>query len=507
MVGVSASVTYGPSHELWKTGGQTEDEGSQGEPRGQQVRIRNSAVPRPLRCQLSRRRNVCHVSLAEGEKPGSNVLWRNGGFLRVQISRRNSQGTDLLLCGATTISFRRLRPDPGQHDRIGLLRNLADTIARLTALRRQQASNPGFHIAERLSVLSEFGENLGGLASRFYLPDDYSPGRPLVVVLHGCTQSADAYDHHSGWSQLADQEGFALLYPEQQRLNNPNLCFNWFRPGDASRDRGEALSIRNMIGAMVARHGIDRSRIFITGLSAGGAMAAVMLATYPEVFAGGAIIAGLPHGVAATVPEAFDRMRGHGGPNEVELRAILRRASPHSGPWPTISIWHGTADQTVVPSNAEDTALQWQSVHGVSGSPTLVNRTGNHATRTWTNAAGEPVIEINLISGMGHGTPLRRGDVGTPGPFMLDVGIPSTRAIAGFWGIAPTADVGSSAVATQALEVAYRSLPTPNTTALARMPSSPLSGDPAPSTTASSSGASGARKIIEDALRAAGLMQ
>ena len=105
-----------------------------------------------------------------------------------------------------------------------------------------------------------------------------------------------------------------MLFPEQQRANNANLCFNWFVPEDIRRDSGEALSIRQMIEATVVAHGIDRRRIFVTGLSAGGAMASVMLATYPEIFAGGAIIAGLPYGSAATIPEAFDRMRGHGGP-------------------------------------------------------------------------------------------------------------------------------------------------------------------------------------------------
>jgi poly(hydroxyalkanoate) depolymerase family esterase len=97
--------------------------------------------------------------------------------------------------------------------------------------------------------------------------------------------------------------GFALLLPEQQRTNNPNGCFNWFQTGDIERGHGEALSIRQMVSKMVSDHGIDPARVFVTGLSAGGAMTSVMLATYPEVFAGGAIIAGLPYGAANNVQQ------------------------------------------------------------------------------------------------------------------------------------------------------------------------------------------------------------
>src|SRR4051794_28123062 len=141
-----------------------------------------------------------------------------------------------------------------------------------------------------------------------YVPRKVSASPALVVVLHGCTQSAAAYDLGAGWSTLADRYGFALLLPEQTPANNPKTCFNWFLPGDTARDRGEALSIREMIERMILDHGIDRERIFITGLSAGGGMTSAMLAVYPEVFAAGAIIAGLPYGTAGNVQQAFESM-------------------------------------------------------------------------------------------------------------------------------------------------------------------------------------------------------
>ena len=220
-------------------------------------------------------------------------------------------------------------------------------------------------IPARLSDMTGFGANPGWLRARSYIPAHLSRGAPLVVVLHGCGQNAADYNHGAGWSVLADRHGFALLFPEQQRFNNPQLAFNWFAPEDSRRNTGEARSIREMVEALVMAHGIDRRRIFITGLSAGGAMTSVMLATYPDVFAGGAIIAGLPYGGAATMSQALGRMRGRVAQSEDELEVLVRNASAHDGPWPIISIWHGSADYTVHASNAQAILAQWRALHDV----------------------------------------------------------------------------------------------------------------------------------------------
>ncbi len=289
-----------------------------------------------------------------------------------------------------------------------------------------------------LADLGDFGSNPGALQARQFVPAGLAAHAPLVVVLHGCTQSAADYDRGAGWSALAAAEGFALLFPEQSRANNANVCFNWFEPGDIRRDAGEAQSIRQMIAAMVARHGLDPARVFITGLSAGGAMAMAMLATYPEVFAGGAIIAGVAFGAAAGVPQAFDRMRGQGLPAPAALAAQIRNASPHSGSWPRLSVWQGSADTTVDPANADAIAGAWATVMGVSAPVT----TTLHGQRrmVWRDEHGRDSLESITIAGMGHGTPIAtRGAeaLGTPGPYMLDAGISSTRHIAAFWDIAP----------------------------------------------------------------------
>ena len=218
---------------------------------------------------------------------------------------------------------------------------LGQTTAKLAAYRRKWekllASAKGADAAggapraaaAHLSEVEGFGSNPGNLRMFSYVPDRLSDAPALVVVLHGCTQTAGGYDHGTGWSTMAERFGFALLLPEQRRANNPNTCFTWFSAEDTSRGRGEALSIRQMIERMVIDHGIDRSRIYITGLSAGGAMTSVMLATYPEVFAGGAIVAGLPYGccrqragsVRGDVPGAPPRRQRMG-------RSGSRRVSP-----------------------------------------------------------------------------------------------------------------------------------------------------------------------------------
>lgn len=297
----------------------------------------------------------------------------------------------------------------------------------------------------RLADVAAFGANPGALGMLAYAPPGLKPGAPLVVVLHGCTQDAAGYDSNAGWTALADEAGFAVLYPEQKRSNNAQGCFNWFLPADSARGLGESRSIREMIATMVKRHRIDERRIFVTGLSAGGAMAAALLADYPDVFAGGAVIAGLPCGAAASMGEAFEAMARPRERTGAELGDLVRAGSRHKGPWPTISIWHGGADRTVTPKNADALVRQWLNVHGAPEKGFREEAGDGFKRRVWQKA-GRDVVELHLIDGMGHGTPLdgRMGE--RSGPFMLDVGLSSTRRIAAFWGVSGDLDVKAATV-------------------------------------------------------------
>jgi poly(hydroxyalkanoate) depolymerase family esterase len=294
--------------------------------------------------------------------------------------------------------------------------------------------------SSHLRETQNFGSNPGALRMFSHLPPQVTDGCALLVILHGCTQNAAGYDLGAGWSTLADRFGFALLLPEQQRSNNPNGCFNWFQPGDIERGRGEALSIRQMVGRMVSDHKIDPKRVFITGLSAGGAMTSVMLATYPDVFAGGAIVAGLPYGAASNVQEAFENMFQCPPRSAPTWGDLVRNASHHDGPWPCVSVWHGGADATVIPSNANEIIKQWTNVHGVRAAPSIEATVDGYPRQVWIDDAGIELIESFTIPHMAHGTPLATGgeaaeNCGAAGPFLLEVGISSSYHIAKFFGL------------------------------------------------------------------------
>jgi poly(hydroxyalkanoate) depolymerase family esterase len=384
--------------------------------------------------------------------------------------------------------------------------SLTDTVAHLAKLRKTMANTGQSQGSTRLRLLDDFGSNPGALQARHHLPKDVGAKAPLVVVLHGCTQTAAGYDRGSGWSELADRHGFAVLLPEQQRANNPNLCFNWFAPGDSARDQGEALSIKQMIDTMKAKYDIDPARIYVTGLSAGGAMTSVMLTAYPELFAGGAIIAGLPFGVASSVPQAMEHMRGGQAVDAAALAKRARSESGHNGRWPIVSIWHGSADATVNVANARTILDQWRILHGAKDAPDHARVVDGVTRRVWIDASGREIIEEFIVPGMGHGTPLdpsANDSCGVSGAFMLDVGISSTHHIARFFGLLDGAKAQAAAPieprVNGTLEAVNSPVPAPSTMRKPRPHTAkPMQPEPA---------VGGIGAVIENALRSAGLVR
>lgn len=338
--------------------------------------------------------------------------------------------------------------------------------------------------------------NPGGLGMYFYVPESVRIGdqaRPLVVLLHGCGQNAEFFFSSSGWQQLADREGFVILAPQQQKgpgsypgslfelakqmmgltpgTGNPFFCFSWF---DNAQARLIAESVINMIVRVSNEYRIDPQRIYITGLSGGGAMTAAMLALYPQWFEAGATVAGVPFHCAehsgrqaiadCMQPSTRDPARtsteegGKGYAPEKWGRWVRNESCPvgrrdsHEecpGPWPRTSIWQAGEDRLVAPGNQRDLMRQWTDVHGIDqvadahetcdGAPYTITHD------SYKDASGRVLVETWLIEGEGvgngHGAPINPDDpvsaCGIAEPFMNDANICSTRLIAEFFGLVP----------------------------------------------------------------------
>jgi poly(hydroxyalkanoate) depolymerase family esterase len=238
----------------------------------------------------------------------------------------------------------------------------------------------------------------GRRSYKLYIPSRHRAGRqPLLVMLHGGTQDADDFAAGTRMNALAEEHGF-LVAPSQCKSANPSLCWNWFKPGDQMRDAGEPSIIAGITTEIIAEHDIDPQRVFVAGLSAGGAMAAVMGATYPEIYAGVGIHSGLPYRSASDVASAFSAMRGDRGQKRRQRKS--RHTSDHALRVRTI-VFHGDADQIVHPSNGAK-IVEAHAKTGDSMESTTAS-TSRGYTRTITrDKTGAVVVEQWLIHGSGH---------------------------------------------------------------------------------------------------------
>ncbi|PZT71377.1 esterase [Streptomyces sp. SW4] len=304
------------------------------------------------------------------------------------------------------------------------------------------APAPAAPAAVGLTRVADFGANPGGLAMYVYRPASLPAAPAVVFALHGCTQDAQVYADHSGLPELADRHGFLVVFAQTSSANNLNKCFNWFQPGDNRRGQGEAASIRQMAAHAVSAYGTDAARTYVTGLSAGGAMTAVLLAAYPDVFRAGAVVAGLPYGCADDVAGAFSCMNPGTDLTPDRWAERVRAAHPGwSGPWPRVAVWHGDRDTTVVPRNADELRDQWTALHGLPPTPTRTSVIGPNGTRHEEYLAGDGsvAVEVNRVPDIGHGTPVDPGSgptqCGSTGaPYFLD-SLCSGHWIAEFFGL------------------------------------------------------------------------
>ncbi|MDQ3339798.1 MAG: PHB depolymerase family esterase [Myxococcota bacterium] len=292
-----------------------------------------------------------------------------------------------------------------------------------------------------LTPVTSFGTNPGNLAMYQYVPAALPTGRPLVLVLHGCSQTAASMEV-AGWNKLADQFKFAVVYPEQNTANNPVRCFNWAGEyGDTAnlvRGQGENASIISMIDKAVTTHGSDPKKVYIVGFSAGGAMAAVMLATWPEKFAAGAIMSGLPYRCATTVNGAYSCQSPGVSKTATQWGDLVRGAATFTGARPKVQIWHGASDGIVVPMNHDELIKQWTDVFGTDATADETQTIGS-TTRTAYKSGTNVVIEAYKVTGMGHATAIGTDVTGTcpstTGAYFEDKGICATMRAAQFLGV------------------------------------------------------------------------
>ena len=237
---------------------------------------------------------------------------------------------------------------------------------------------------------------------KLYVPAAADEGRrPLVVLLHGCTQDPDDFAAGTGMNERAEAEGTFVLYPTQTAAANHSRCWNWFRPEDQQRGRGEPAQIAAITKAVIDAHDIDPDRVYIAGLSAGGAMAAIVASKYPELFAAVGVHSGLPDGAARNLPDALAAMRT----GSTRGRAN-GDASGSSTRMPPTIVFHGDQDRTVHPSNGRAVVEAALRDAGPVTERTVdapaQGRSKPFTRSEYLDAAGRTAVESWIVHGGGH---------------------------------------------------------------------------------------------------------
>lgn len=256
---------------------------------------------------------------------------------------------------------------------------------------------------QSLIPLTNFGTNPGNLKAFIHVPiTTTNTPKPLVVVLHGCTQNAESIAKQSGWNKLADEYGFYVLYPQQKFLNNPQGCFDWFLQNDITKNGGEVYSIKQMIDELQKTYVIDTTKIFAHGLSAGAIMSVALLANYPQLFNAGAILAGGPFVPSSNPLNSLKTMLTPNDYSAKELKEYVTVQNPsYTKSYPRLVVLHGKKDIVVNIKNSQIFIKQWTAVHSIDSIPTATYTTFNNHPDITKYSYGNAVCFYE-VNNLGH---------------------------------------------------------------------------------------------------------
>ena len=254
-------------------------------------------------------------------------------------------------------------------------------------------------------LAGSYSNQAGSRAYKLYVPSTYhGQTLPLVVMLHGCTQSPDDFAAGTRMNVLAEEHGCLVAYPAQAASANISKCWNWFKAEDQQRDGGEPSLIAGITRQIMAEYPVDPQRVYVAGLSAGGAAAAVMAATYPDLYAAVGVHSGLAVGAAKDMPSAFAAMQGGAATTPLPSDACRQQRERMV---PTI-VFHGDQDRTVNPRNGDQVIAQARSAATDGLQATATAQQGQAAggrsyrRTTHADAAGQAMLEHWVIQGAGH---------------------------------------------------------------------------------------------------------
>jgi poly(hydroxyalkanoate) depolymerase family esterase len=287
---------------------------------------------------------------------------------------------------------------PGAGLGAAMMPRMTEALRRLTGLARGAGPSAAEPLADGAQFLEgSFSSGAGSRAYKLYIPSTHRDAvMPLVVMLHGCKQSPDDFAAGTRMNALAEEQGCLVVYPGQPKSANPQKCWNWFSPGDQQRDQGEPALIAGITRQVMRDHAVDPRRVYVAGLSAGGAAAAIMAQAYPDLYAAAGVHSGLACGAARDVSSALSAMRQGAAttpaPGDENARAV-----------PTI-VFHADQDRTVHPRNGDQVIAQFAGVAGLTTEAQRGQVPDGHAySRTiHADAEGRSVLEQWVVHGGGH---------------------------------------------------------------------------------------------------------